>query len=105
MKKVYLITYFLIVTIVTYGQWTGSTELYNNIWRYGNVGIGTNSPNASISGTLLEINADGDVFPIFRLDRENGIEKQNSSYDFFITSSGDLGVRNNGAGYPILMKN
>lgn len=71
----------------------------------GNVGIGTSNPNASVNGTLLEVNANGDVFPVFRLDRENGIEKQDAAYDFFIGSAGDFGIRNNGAGYPIVINN
>jgi len=73
MKKEFILFNLLLVSILSHGQWTGSSELYNNIWRYGNVGIGTNNPNASVSGTLLEINANGDIFPVFRLDRENGV--------------------------------
>ncbi len=93
MKKITLIAFLITITIVTYGQWSGSTDTNNNIWRIGNVGIGTISPNSTVPGPLLEISSNGDFFPVLRLERVNGTNKTNKAWETFISSNGSYYIR------------
>ncbi|WP_051263642.1 hypothetical protein [Tenacibaculum ovolyticum] len=102
MKKNALITTILFFTLTLQAQWDTSST--NKLTTLKKVGIGTNTPSSSVLGTILEVNANGDIFPTIRLGRENGTEKENTNYDFLVSSSGDLAIRNKGQGYPILIK-
>lgn len=93
MKKITLIAFLITTTIVTYGQWSGNPDTNNDIWRYGNVGIGTTSPNSTAPGALLEVSSNGDFFPVFRLERINGVSKTDRAWETFVSSNGSYYIR------------
>jgi hypothetical protein len=65
-----------------------------SISRFGDIGIGTTSPTASATGKILHLIVNGDKWPCFRLERENGSTKMNTAWETFISSDGSYYIRN-----------
>lgn len=100
MTKYYVILVISFFNLNVYGQWTNSEE--GVTYNLNDVGVGTETPSSTISGTILEVSTTGDNFPIFKIERENATGKVNTSYEMYIGSGGHLVLKNKDGGSPIV---
>jgi len=66
------------------------TTFYHDVIIDGNVGIGTASPSGPSTGPNFHLQATGDLFPAYRIERTGGSTKTNAIWDIFIGSTGSL---------------
>jgi hypothetical protein len=88
-KYIFILLFQVSLVFIADAQWNGTNPIYTN----SNVGIGTTSPSATASGPLLEISSNGDFFPVFRLERINGVSKTDRAWETFISSNGSYYIR------------
>ncbi len=81
MKKITLSLLLILTAFLSYGQWAGSTGTSGNIYRFGNVGVGTNNPQSIFQvGTGMYFHNGGTQQIGFRFNPDNGSDTDPSRY-------------------------